>query len=145
MVLLDWIGQQRQSMHHGGTATTSSRANTNVQQRTLRSHVRLQKRAQNGRKAQVPGRTRGPDPEPAATENSDIIPQGGTVQRKLRPRSVKQSIRTSHSKDDLPHQHQFGPQKVVKRPHRSAALASQPETVTRSGRISKPPNRWVPE
>jgi hypothetical protein len=130
-ILLHWIEEQRQLMHRGDNATLATdRANTNVQERALRSHVHLRKNAQ----------------RPAAAEHLDVVPQQTAILEKLRPRNADQATRIKHSKVNPLLRQQVGPQKVTKRRPRSRgpALASQPQIVTRSGRISKPPNRWVP-
>jgi hypothetical protein len=143
MILLDWVEQQRQSMHRGDTTTASSNvANNTVQKRSLRSRVHLRKNAQASPRTRVLGQAQGPG---LTAKYSEVLPQHTTYQRKLKPRKTKQSSGMKNSKDSLLLHHQFSSQKVTKRQPRSrgSALASRPQIVTRSGRISKPPNRWV--
>jgi hypothetical protein len=82
VVLLHWIEQQRQLMHHAGNTTTASNgAQTTVEKRTAHGRAHLRKNVQNRSMTRVQEL----DPEPAGTGHSDVIPW----QRKLRPRNAK--------------------------------------------------------
>lgn len=85
-----------------------------------------------------------PEPKTATTKNMDVIPRT-VIPRKPKSRNAKRPNKSGHSEDDSTLRRQLGPRRVANRQTRSRSLASakRPETVTRFGRTSKPPERWI--
>ncbi len=159
MVLLHWIEQQRQAMLNpgGDVMAPSDGGNAPVRRAPVRAarkrentsaSLTLDKRARISKpNAPSKGRTRhqrSPGPKTASTKNLVAPPLKTALQRQPQPRNATKPNKPRRVNDNLV-PHLLDPQKVTKRQPQSRGLVDRHETVTRSGRKSKPPERWVPE
>ena len=157
-VLLRWIEQNREAMVLRGAARQPSNEaldaavrETSSSTRVLRTREKpaspvLDKRARIS-KPNKPQRRKTrhetqPEPKTDTKKSSAVIPPKASSERKPKRQSAKKPQETRYAKAP----HQPGPQKEKTRHPQSHGLASvsEPGTVTRFGRRSKPPERWIP-
>lgn len=156
MVLLHWIEQKRQAMNSGDDARASGNGHKPIVRRASARACRKREATlspvlDNQARISKPSglltrktRHQMAKPETAtSTQSSDIILPEATSQRKRRLPIAKGSNQIGSAKDNSALS-QLGSQKRTKPQPRSTGRApmNRAGTVTRSGRISKAPDRW---
>ncbi|KAH8743549.1 hypothetical protein F5883DRAFT_592737 [Diaporthe sp. PMI_573] len=161
-ILLQWVEQKRQEICQGLCPTTGegldhSDAARSAQSRSLRTTSRrgrgsrslptvLGKNARvskpstplQGRRTRSQGTGKAPPPEPAIDQNADAISHNN-ISNTSRPRVLKRR-EAGRAKKGNSLRRQLQPQRVAKRETRATPV----KTVLKSGRVSRPPDRWIP-